>query len=321
MARATGEGWEPLLPAPRDALALEAGGSADGLRLVRLARLPNDAAEETTDLDERCPGLALVGPAERLKAKPAAGVPYWNWTHYRSWLQSPDRLETEWSRADLGYDHPPIEHRTGVQIEAQSQTARDGALFQVEHRRYQGRPAGATGHSLADVQRLALLATAESSEIRGAVVPFAGERRLVALRSVDQTVPELPEEVLAGILAHRRARAILVTPAHFTQGWLPRWLVESPEGVRVHLKAAAVGRPEVVSGWDLLRSRPKPTRRLVPAGSVYFLELEGADAAVEAWLRQRWWRAVSDDEQARRDGFGVCVFGVDPSASGDGTEA
>jgi CRISPR-associated protein Cmr3 len=46
---------------------------------------------------------------------------------------------------------------------------------------------------------------------------------------------------------------------------------------------------------------------MVPAGSVYFFELlEGDPSAVlESWLRP-----VSDNEQDRKDGFGLALWGV-----------
>jgi CRISPR-associated protein Cmr3 len=83
------------------------------------------------------------------------------------------------------------------------------------------------------------------------------------------------------------------------------------------LQAAITPRPEVVSGWDMAQKRPKPTRRLVPAGGVYFVRLDGDEASINRWLDATWWQCVSDDEQARRDGFGLCVIGTDPELNGD----
>lgn len=76
---------------------------------------------------------------------------------------------------------------------------------------------------------------------------------------------------------------------------------------------------EVVSGWDLAfdngagkpRGRPKPTRRLAPAGSVYFVELEGgAREDLERWCDAAWLAPLSDGEQERRDGFGLAALGA-----------
>jgi CRISPR-associated protein Cmr3 len=65
--------------------------------------------------------------------------------------------------------------------------------------------------------------------------------------------------------------------------------------------------------------RPKPTRRLAPAGSVFFVQLPGTDraddAAIEAWIDAIWMQNISDDhpgdpERDRRDGFGLAVLGA-----------
>ncbi len=51
----------------------------------------------------------------------------------------------------------------------------------------------------------------------------------------------------------------------------------------------------------------RPLRRMVPAGSMYFFEVQQGDAALLADL---WLQSVSDGEQERRDGFGLAVWGI-----------
>jgi CRISPR-associated protein Cmr3 len=45
----------------------------------------------------------------------------------------------------------------------------------------------------------------------------------------------------------------------------------------------------------------------VPAGSIYFFEVRQGDGAA---LADRWLQSVCDDEQDRRDGFGLAVWGT-----------
>jgi len=60
--------------------------------------------------------------------------------------------------------------------------------------------------------------------------------------------------------------------------------------------------------------KPKKTRRLAPAGTVYFIEWPvGAD--VRAWLNATWMQNVSDSEQDQRDGFGLAAIGVWPQSN------
>jgi CRISPR-associated protein Cmr3 len=82
------------------------------------------------------------------------------------------------------------------------------------------------------------------------------------------------------------------------------------------LKAAIVPRPQTVSGWDLDIKKPKPTRRLVPAGSVYFIEIQGDMENKIRWLQKRWWQSISDVGQERIDGYGLAVFGIDRPVEG-----
>jgi CRISPR-associated protein Cmr3 len=122
--------------------------------------------------------------------------------------------------------------------------------------------------------------------------------------------------------AEGRLRWVLVTPARFRRGWLPDFLDDGGEGeiggsgVRVRLVAAAVARPLAYSGWDLAadgstagraRGKPRPTRYLAPAGSVYFFEVvEGGSAAARRAAEAGWLESLAriephtDDPAERR---------------------
>jgi hypothetical protein len=75
-------------------------------------------------------------------------------------------------------------------------------------------------------------------------------------------------------------RLIAVTPASFSHGWLPdgfrfkdgcfRSQLPGLEGQEIILRAAYMGPPLHMSGWDRAKLRPRAIRRLVPAGSVFF---------------------------------------------------
>lgn len=70
-----------------------------------------------------------------------------------------------------------------------------------------------------------------------------------------------------------RVKLLLATPALFPGGWRLPEAVLAPW--RAELVSCAVGKPTTVGGWDLARQAPRPSRRAVPAGSVYFLEVNG----------------------------------------------
>jgi CRISPR-associated protein Cmr3 len=111
----------------------------------------------------------------------------------------------------------------------------------------------------------------------------------------------------------------LATPAIFDSGWKPGWLNEefvgSPPGATLSLRLVGISiqRWRAVSGWSLLnnpphqRPGPKPVKRFIPSGGVYFFERVNGKASE---LADRWLEPVSDDEQDRRDGFGLAVWGI-----------
>jgi CRISPR-associated protein Cmr3 len=123
-------------------------------------------------------------------------------------------------------------------------------------------------------------------------------------------LPFCPVEVYQAIVESRACRLLLVTPACFARGFLPTWLLSCASGAQATVVAAAVPRYQTASGWDYKERRPKPTRRLAPAGSVYFIKLGGDDAAINRFVDAIWMQTVSDEAQARLDGFGLAVLGT-----------
>lgn len=141
---------------------------------------------------------------------------------------------------------------------------------------------------------------------------LGGERRFSRVVSIEEeTIPEPPpSQELA-----KYFKLLLVTPALFKNGWLPGWLdPQTGEGIvpsaggqlKVKLIAAAVGRPVTLSGFDLARRQPKPTRRAVPAGSVYYFELLSGSS--EELVQQVHNHSISDEES--QAGFGVTFVGT-----------
>jgi len=144
--------------------------------------------------------------------------------------------------------------------------------------------------------------------------PLGGERRLASWTAAPAAKGwNCPAEVAKSLAKTSRVRLVLATPALFGKGWQPRWLSEGAAvpgtNVRLKLRGACVGRGRAISGWSMEDGRfgPKASRRMAPAGSVYFCEVtEGkAENLVSAWME-----AVSDLDQDRKDGFGLAMWGV-----------
>jgi CRISPR-associated protein Cmr3 len=306
-----------LLPAPQDALVLPSDATETGKAWIQVQRLvplelPPGAQ---TDLDQEkllCVGL----PGNKNQGKPLHNSPaYWKWEHFQTWLLDPSRLAAkDLPLSQLGLRELAREYRLHVSIDADKEIAKDGMLFETSGLEFTA--PGTGSQRLQGAQRLALVIAVEDSgyTIQPGLASFAGERRLVTWRKSKKELPMLPEGLEQAIVTaeHCSCRLFLLTPACFTQGYRPTWLQAEAarKGVRVEIRAIATQRPQVVSGWDLAEGKPKPSRRLAPAGTVLFLSLTGTEAALREWIRSTWMQCISDMEEDRTDGFGLAVLGM-----------
>ncbi|MGB9689977.1 type III-B CRISPR module-associated protein Cmr3 [Thermogutta sp.] len=118
---------------------------------------------------------------------------------------------------------------------------------------------------------------------------WGGEGKRVAVRHCDRPL-EFPQAVPQ---TGQKPLVVLTTPGIFEEGWYPRCLAQ-------HLAAAAVPGEIAVSGWDLVRRGPKPTRFAASAGSVYFLES----------LPENLSDSLSDNPADQQQGWGCFLQGV-----------
>lgn len=274
---------ELMPPAPRDCVWHRA---ADGKALER-RRLALGVARmdgSTTDLEES--GLELVGPRVELpKGKAQPGPSFWRWGALERWLLEPSAGPDVFGD---GLAALPREERTHVSMDSVLETARDGQLFSTAALRFTDEKGRRFG-----------LSVCSDAALAPGLVKLGGRSRLSMLRESKAGWPLFPEALRDKLAGQRRLRVILLTPACFRSGALP-----SLAGAKV--VAAVVDRPLAHSGWDLVAKGPRPARRLAPAGSVYWLEVD--DAA--RWAEEHWMTCLSDERQDALDGFGLAVMGV-----------
>ncbi len=293
-------------PAPRDAVW---GVDSEGRSVVHAMQ---DISTEDAATDQDPFEGHWVGMPPGFRGKPPAKVPaLWSWSAFERWLVAPREVEAgaiEAEAVDIGHDE-----RMHVRI-GETETAVEGMLFGTTGLVFadKGGGNGLTPRQLGLAVDVSTDAMRSPISIKPGIFPAGGERRLVRWQPSKTPWPGPPDAVVARVRtgARCRIRVILLTPAIFAEGWRPRWLLEQRDGVSVRLVGAVVPRPETISGWDFARNEPKPTRRLVPAGSVFLLELDGEPEARSRWVKRIWLQNVSDDEQDRRDGFGLASVGV-----------
>ena len=255
--------------------------------------------------------------------KPREKPAWWPCDAYTAWL----------SGGAVNFDHtflkaPLTEDRTHVQLQPETGAAEEGMLFTsaallLSHLpRWNARPTDSLDRRFAPI-RLTVRVTADHGLDDAAarldrLHPLGGERRLAHWKKVASPPWGCPAAVSAALEQSSRVRMVLTTPAIFAQGWKPGWLNDqltgSPwsGGLKLKLVGVCTPRWRAVSGWSLavLANQPrgpKPVRRMVPAGGVYFFEVVGGSAAS---LSAHWLQPVSDDQQDQRDGFGLAAWGT-----------
>lgn len=284
-------------PAPADALQMS--------KTEIHALTPTEFENGKSDLDN---GLKLVGTKKNIKEKPMKEPPlYWSWGLVQAWLLNPDG-ELDLTKAIRG---PKSETRTHVSIDSTSQTALSGALFQTSGMEFIKKH---KDEKLSQAKQLAL-AIETSATFDDGVDSLGGERRVVHWESSTVSLPACDEKIKSQITNDQQCRLILVTPAYFENGYLPEHLKKA---YNLEIEAVALPRYQTISGWDYsvldengkMKGAPKPTRRLVPAGSVYFIKFK-EEADIKSFVDTFWLNSICEENsQEARDGFGIALLGT-----------
>ena len=216
------------------------------------------------------------------------------------------------------------ETRTGIEIAAGSRTVESGKFYtvQVQRPRWQSGKEKATG-------LLVQAQTPDGYPVRDGYLPLGGEGRSMYLRCLADYQPALDRDGARTAIAQAicrdegRFRLYLATPGVFAgvagNGVIPSALAAGQHaGLRFRLVALASGKPVLVGGWDLARGAPRPLRRAVPAGTVYYGQLESpcVEAALHL-LAQFHFRTTLQGEDAlpeaayrAQTGFGLTLVGA-----------
>jgi CRISPR-associated protein Cmr3 len=292
MRRADGS-IEPLYPVPAD-LAVER--SQDGhlcafySRPVRLM----DGLRSSYLL----PLHPVLAQAER--SKPVGGL----WLTASGWRKylAGEALDTaDFVSGATLWDKDP---RIGIGLSPITRSVEEGRLFTAEAVAFRQSIHGRNGPAAG-----LLTAVSGATPPSRGLVRLGGDGRAAVIHAVQSF--SAPEPDWAAIAKSSRCRLVLATPGIFEGGWRPNGVTRNKDefrfdlhGVRGVLVAAAVARAEVVSGWDLAREQPKPARRVVPAGSVYWLDnLETDEQSLRNLLERGLWPEPCTDPPRRAEGF------------------
>ena len=314
-----------LAPRPADALYF---GRHDEARCVRAKPCPLDVGCDA-DLPR---DLLPVRLTEEVEGKLGPGPSWWKWEDLLAFRDGEPVPHCRLRRN--GWSPSAVDRRTHVVIDPRSGASSVGQLFQTEGLDLDVAPAAfrtsklnavaagsegapgyppggdAPGRTDASVAGMRLLVRF-GEPLSGALVHLGGKRRLAVLEPAPEDVwPKVPPDWPQHIAKAKGLCLTLLTPGIFSGGYRPGWLDADLTGsppdapdLRLRLCAAAVERWQPHSGWDLARRAPRATRKLAPAGAVYWFRiLGGGDPET---FRSLW--LVSDNEQDRRDGFGLAL--------------
>lgn len=209
--------------------------------------------------------------------------------------------------------------RLGIGLDNDARTADEGLIYTTEGYAFSPKGAFTTTGFLVGLEGVADVMP-ESGTLR-----LGGDGRSAAYQRVHFEAPTMAAP------ANQRFRLILQTPALFEHGWLPTGVAQQDDGDQqtyrlqgqgfsARLACAALGRREMVSGWDLFEWKPKPAQAAVPAGSVYwFDQFQGDFGKLAAWVSAGLWpnnAAMSHTSPAhpyaarRAEGYNCALLGA-----------
>ena len=298
---------EFYLPAPADALFLQDANQKEK-KEAQICRLQPLDVEKLSGVSERESFSNL--PAEipfpvglnrtDKKDKPFNDLKFWTWRNLKNWLHEANESASV-SIKNYGIGNLQKDTRTHVAIN-ENFASEEGNLFQTRGLEFN------YGDGNLQARKFGLAVFVDSAngqklQNKGNLAPLGGERRLVSWRESEEPHPILkcPNETKERIVREKHCRLMLLTPAYFENG-----MPQSTEDYDI--QAIACNRYQTVSGWDFEINKPKPTRRLVPAGSILFLKIKNGDIA--NWVDDTWFHCIGDDPQAKMDGFGLSILGT-----------
>ena len=133
----------------------------------------------------------------------------------------------------------------------------------------------------------------------------------------------LSTKIVHDIEKTRKFKLYFATPVIFENGWLPSWIDRESlkgeyKGIILKLISACVGKPVYIGGFDMKgkdkirekdRPQPKKMLRAIPAGSVYFFEIENPTKEnVIKIIDSFHYKNIS--EERKKEGFGFSLVGI-----------
>lgn len=187
------------------------------------------------------------------------------------------------------------EPKIGIARASNTHSTEEGKLYRVDMKRLADR----------NKNNLSIIIEFEGLELpNSGFLKLGGEGKAASYNKYNESIkvnfPKFEDD--------KQFKIILVTPAIFNNGWLSNWINKDTipnTDCKVKLITAAIGKPINIGGFDMQKRMPKPMYKGVPAGSVYYFELQkGTMNDVKKMFHQK---AISDVYPEQ--GFGIAYVG------------
>jgi len=254
-------------------------------------------------------GLATSCPLEMLpvldvkeRRKPAESV----WLSMEGWQSYLQGVLPQASQVITADQLWAVDPRLGIALDARSRTVKTGTIY--------------TTDAVAVKTDTHLIAAFSGNNIpTEGLLRLGGDGRAAEIRQADPPIRKQLEGFGRPKAGWKSFRMILATPGLFPLGWLPPGVDQQAgytirvHGLKARLVAAAIPRPQVISGWDLATQAPKPAQKVIPAGACYWFTVDEGDSAVLQRLHEEGlWSLMEKTHPAyrrKREGWNHVWFG------------
>jgi CRISPR-associated protein Cmr3 len=139
---------------------------------------------------------------------------------------------------------------------------------------------------------------------------LGGEGKMALYNTTEQQTLTIEAPKPAG----NRLKIYFASPAIFKDGYLP----DTSQGIwlkhKIRVITVASGKPVLIGGFSMKKDKhfgPKPMRKALPAGSVFFIEIGGDVAAA---IKDIHGQCISDEfspnDQPSKQGFGLAYIAL-----------
>jgi len=284
LVRKNGNGVEQIFPMPND--VVKEKGSEDG-KLYMLMPFNLSSSKTITDLPA---GLSnMWNPTEKPMEAASGFLSSKEMTEYLLGKSPSKRTPSD--------NIFVTEVRTGIQKSRKTRSVETGKLYSVEYFRLSENSGFAV-----EVENTKLLPPS-------GILRLGGDNRS-AKYSTESWNEISVEPIKIKVAESKCFKLMLMTPAIFKNGWLPEGIDSNTmqgriNGIEVKMISAFVGKPIGIGGYDFVKNRPKMMKKAVPAGSVYYFELQQGD--VDNLFKNLWLKSISDEKV--QEGFGITLIG------------